>query len=107
MNESTLISYYIIMATEILGLSHKEREEIANIVRYNVYYLPSAAKASGTIKTADYMKVAKLAAILRLADVLDKSHKQKIDSVRVTIKNDTLTIVADTFEDISREAKRS
>lgn len=103
MNESTLISYYIIMATEILGLSHKEREEIANIVRYNVYYLPSAAKASGTIKTADYMKVAKLAAILRLADVLDKSHKQKIDSVRVTIKNDTLTIVADTFEDITLE----
>lgn len=28
-------SYAIIMATEIIGLSHREREIVANIVRYN------------------------------------------------------------------------
>ncbi|MGN0393906.1 MAG: HD domain-containing protein [Coprococcus sp.] len=104
MNESTLISYYIIMSTEILGLSHKEREEIANIVRYNIYYLPSAEKAKDTLGSADYMKVAKLASILRIADVLDKSHKQKIDKMRFNIKNDMITISVDTLADITLEA---
>ena len=29
-------SYNIIMSTEIIGLSHLEREIIANVVRYNI-----------------------------------------------------------------------
>ena len=28
-------SYSIVMATEIIGLSHKEREIVANVVKYN------------------------------------------------------------------------
>lgn len=81
MKDVSLISYHIVMATEILGLSHKEREEIANAVYYNGFYLPSELRASGRIGSADYMKVAKLTAILRLADVLDKSYKQKITNL--------------------------
>lgn len=104
MNESTLISYYIIMATEILGLSHKEREEIANIVRYNIYYLPSKEKCYDTMKTADYLRVAKLTAILRIADVLDKSHKQKITNLTVSMKDKTMTMTVDAFDDITLEA---
>lgn len=34
-------SYSIIMSTEIIGLSHAEREMIANIVRFNTLPLPS------------------------------------------------------------------
>ena len=84
MKDVSLISYHIVMATEILGLSHKEREEIANAVYYNGFYLPSELRASGRIGSADYMKVAKLTAILRLADVLDKSYKQKITNLRIS-----------------------
>ena len=62
MKDVSLISYHIVMATEILGLSHKEREEIANAVYYNGFYLPSELRASGRIGSADYMKVAKLTA---------------------------------------------
>ncbi len=104
MSEGTLISYNIIMSTEILGLSHKEREEIANIVRYNVYYLPSAKKAQEALKSADYMKVAKLTSILRLADVLDKSHKQKISNIKISIKDNTVIMSVDTLADITLEA---
>ena len=103
MNEGTKISYYIIMSTEILGLSHKEREEIANIVRYNHYYLPSQTKAQVSLMTADYMKVAKLTSILRLADVLDKSHRQKISDMKFTFKDNVLTMTVDTLNDITLE----
>ena len=92
MKDVSLISYHIVMATEILGLSHKEREEIANAVYYNGFYLPSELRASGRIGSADYMKVAKLTAILRLADVLDKSYKQKITNLRISLHDNTLVI---------------
>ena len=99
MKDVSLISYHIVMATEILGLSHKEREEIANAVYYNGFYLPSELRASGRIGSADYMKVAKLTAILRLADVLDKSYKQKITNLRISLHDNTLVIYTDTLED--------
>lgn len=97
------ISYYIIMTTEILGLSHKEREEIANIVKYNIHFLPAERKA-GNLSTLDYMKVAKLTSILRVADVLDKSHKQKIADIKVSVRDQKLNITVDTLEDITLEA---
>ena len=104
MKDVSLISYHIVMATEILGLSHKEREEIANAVYYNGFYLPSELRASGRIGSADYMKVAKLTAILRLADVLDKSYKQKITNLRISLHDNALVIYTDTLEDITLEA---
>lgn len=104
MKDVSLISYHIVMATEILGLSHKEREEIANAVYYNGFYLPSELRASGRIGSADYMKVAKLTAILRLADVLDKSYKQKITNLRISLHDNILVIYTDTLEDITLEA---
>ena len=104
MNEGPMISYYIVMSTEILGLSHKEREEIANIIRFNHYYLPSQNKAQVSLVTADYMKVAKLTSILRLADVLDKSHRQKINNMKFTFRDNVLTMTVDTLNDITLES---
>ena len=54
--------------------------------------------------TADYMKVAKLASILRLADVLDKSHRQKISDMKFSFKDYVLTMTVDTLNDITLEA---
>lgn len=104
MHDGARNSYYIVANTEILGLSHKERMEIANIVKYNILYLPSKEKISSELGGSDYIVVAKLAAILRIANVLDKSHMQKIDDISVAIKDDKLVISAQSYEDISLEA---
>ena len=48
--------------------------------------------------------MAKLTAILRLADVLDKSYKQKITNLRISLHDNTLVIYTDTLEDITLEA---
>jgi len=104
MNDAAKNSYYIIANTEIIGFSHKERMEVANIVKYNTHFLPGKNKISAELDDCDYMKIAKLTAILRIANVLDKSHTQKIEDLSVSIKGEQLIITAKTYEDIALEA---
>lgn len=98
-------SYHIVMNTEIIGLSHLEREMVANIVKYNhedFAYYDEIAKDGGIDKDA-YLVVAKLTAILRVANGLDKTHKQKFKDVKTSIHEDELWIQVDTAENIALE----
>ncbi|MFG6357139.1 MAG: HD domain-containing protein [Acetatifactor sp.] len=99
-------SYQIIMATEMIGLSHMERETVASVVRFNhspfIYF--DQIKAMGTALTESaYLSIAKLTAILRLASALDRSHKQKLKGVKATLKEEQLVLMVDTPEDITLE----
>lgn len=98
-------SYNIIMSTEIIGLSHLEREMVANIVRYNrmdfEYYGEMAGRMN--IDKDAYVTVAKLTAILKLANGLDRSHKQKFKKVKAVLKENELILNVDTTEDITLE----
>lgn len=96
-------SYDIIMASEIIGLSHKEREIVANIVKYNVHQLDSYKKLSDKLDEKSYICVAKLSAILRLSNALDRSHKQKIKALKAVLKEKNLTITIETKGDILLE----
>lgn len=86
--------YDIVMSTEIIGLSHKERQAIANMVRYNIEYF-------------DYRKtdivVAKLTAILRLANAMDRGHRQKLADCKLSVKGNQLVIATGYQEDLSLE----
>lgn len=97
-------SYEIIMATEMIGLSHREREIVANVVRFNhsdfLYY---GQQMGGSLDEASYLVVAKLTAILRLANSLDRSHKQKMKGLKAKLADDTLTLRVDNQEDITLE----
>ena len=50
-----------------------------------------------------YMIVAKLAAIMKVANAMDRSHKQKFKNVQAVIKNKELVITIETVDDISLE----
>ncbi len=98
-------SYSIIMGTEIIGLSHAEREIVANIVKYNhmdFEYYEKISRISGLDKSA-YLVIAKLTAILRVANGLDRSHKQKFRNIRATLKEDELILSVDADVDITLE----
>jgi exopolyphosphatase/guanosine-5'-triphosphate,3'-diphosphate pyrophosphatase len=103
MNGAGEISYIIIMSTEIMGLSHKEREEVANIVKYNSMPFPYYDAMRGNIGDCDYMKIAKLVAILRIANAMDRSHKQKASDYDMVVKNKQLVITIDTLSDLALE----
>ena len=98
-------SYSIIMATEIIGLSHLEREIVANIVKYNhldfAYYNEIGKET--TLDKQSYLIIAKLTAILRVANGLDRSHKEKFVDIKVTLKERELVITVDTDVDITLE----
>ena len=98
-------SYNIVMATEIIGLSHKERELVANIVRFNhspFGYYEQVMKQENMDRQT-YLTVAKLTAILRLAASMDRSHKQKLKRIKALLQDNELVISADTMEDLMLE----
>lgn len=98
-------SYQIIMATEIIGLSHLEREIIANVVKFNheefIYYEELSRDSS--LDMPAYLTMAKLTAILRLANGMDRSHKQKFKNIKAQLRENELVLTADTGEDITLE----
>ena len=49
------------------------------------------------------MVVAKLAAIIRVADALDRSHRQKVTDLTVRVQEDSITVLAAADEDITLE----
>lgn len=98
-------SYSIIMATEIMGLSHLEREMVANIVKFNrmeFSYYEDLSRESAMDKQS-YLTIAKLTAILRVATGLDRSHKQKFKDVKAKIQENELILTTGTLEDITLE----
>ena len=99
-------SYQIIMSTEIIGLSSLERKMIAYAVRYNttafVYYDEIQMLGAG-IDRESYIKIAKMTAILRLANAMDRSHCQKVKGITTVLKDRELQMVMDSSQDISLE----
>jgi len=50
-----------------------------------------------------YITVTKLMSILRVANALDRSHKQKMTNTKMYIEEKQLTISTDTYDDITLE----
>lgn len=98
-------SYNIILYTEIIGVSHVEREIVANVVKYNHlkfgYY--DIVEQSSKLDKQAYLTIAKLTAILKLANGLDRSHKQKFKDIKINLKDHDLIISVNTNEDITLE----
>jgi exopolyphosphatase/guanosine-5'-triphosphate,3'-diphosphate pyrophosphatase len=49
------------------------------------------------------MTIARLTAILRVANALDRSHRQKFDDLQIRIQDRKMFILVETGEDISLE----
>lgn len=88
-------AYNIIMATEIIGLSHEERKVVANVVR--------CYEEGFDYEEDDDTRVAKLTALLRMANALDRSHRQKTQDCGMSVKNGELVIGVTYDADISLE----
>lgn len=103
LSNSSLCAYNIIMASEIIGLTHREREIVGLSVLYNNYELDKYENIADKIDKEGYITVSKLSAILRVANALDQSHKQKFKNTKVTLKERELVISVESFEDLSLE----
>ncbi len=79
-------SYYLIEHADIMGVTPEERSIVANIARYHRKGPPDPTHANFRDLSKEARgKVRGLAAVLRIADALDREHKQKIETVRAAI----------------------
>ena len=92
LSEASDCSYTIIMSSEILGLSHKEREIVATTVALNRKPFENYESLSDRFTEKEYLIIVKLLAILKVANALDRSHKQKIKNVNMKVKDSELII---------------
>lgn len=96
-------SYDIIMASEIIGLSHLERQIVAYVTLYKTCPLVPYEEMADMLSQEDYVVVAKLSAILRVSNAMDRSNKQKFKNVKAAIRDKELVITIETVDDIALE----
>jgi exopolyphosphatase / guanosine-5'-triphosphate,3'-diphosphate pyrophosphatase len=95
-------SYYLISSSELFGLRKRELELIANIARYHRRALPQRSHAPFVLLDRDErMIVSKLAAILRVANALDKDHLQKAIALKISREGDQVVLTAQNASDLT------
>jgi exopolyphosphatase/guanosine-5'-triphosphate,3'-diphosphate pyrophosphatase len=58
---------------------------------------------NGDIDRESYLVIAKLTAILKVANGLDRSHKQKFKDIKAALKDEQLILTVDSSVDITLE----
>ena len=96
------------MATEIIGLSHEEREMVAHVVKFNTEEFEYFEKLCSytSIGEQEYLIIAKLTSMLRLVNAMDYSNKQKFKNARFTVKEKQLIISVTSNDDIMLEKEK-
>jgi exopolyphosphatase/guanosine-5'-triphosphate,3'-diphosphate pyrophosphatase len=97
-------SYYLIKNGDLHGFSPNELEVVACVARYHRRSRPRKSNAGyAALPRRMRRAVRVLAAILRLADALDRSHGQIVETVRATLRRGTLRVVAEANGDCELE----
>lgn len=97
-------SYEIIMSTDILGFSNRDKEVVALTAYYHSHLLFGSSSNRGPKVERELVPiVSKLSAILRLADAMDRSYLQKIKSAKVSVEGNELVIKARSKADLTLE----
>jgi exopolyphosphatase/guanosine-5'-triphosphate,3'-diphosphate pyrophosphatase len=95
---------YIVANSEIFGLSYSDIRIVANVVRYHRKAMPNSAHTSFiSLRREHRILVMKLAAILRVADALDRGHSQHVRGFTVQRDEDEIVLDCEYRGDISVE----
>ncbi len=103
MRSHSLYTYKLIMSTDILGFSEEDKEIVALASYYHANNLFENKLGAPKIAKERAPLVAKIAAIVRLADALDRSYLQKIKICKVSVKDGTMKIEARSKVDLTLE----
>lgn len=97
-------SYNIIRSQNIMGFSDRDLELIANIARYHTSKIPTYDDPNYfVLRHKEKIVVSKLSAILKIAESMDSSHLQKIESFDTNVSNDVLYLRLYSVKDILLE----
>ncbi len=97
-------SQYLIMNSDLFGLSRKDTRLVALIARYHRRALPKSNHIEYTVLSReDQLIVSKLAALLRVADALDQNHMQQLKNLTFSREGSAFVIHVHGVEDLTLE----
>lgn len=97
-------SMYLIMNSDLFGLSHHDMLMIAMVARYHRRATPQPYhEGFSMLDRDDRLAVSKMAALLRVADALDRNHMQQVRDLRFTRENGQLMVWVRDVEDLTLE----
>ena len=77
-------SYHLILHADLLGISPSDQVVLANVARYHRGALPRRSQRNyGSLDKESRRRVKRLAALLRIADGLDRGHVGAVERVKV------------------------
>lgn len=88
-----LHSYYLVRNAELMGLSNREVEIIAQVARYHRKSVPKSDHAEfAALSPGDQHIVRGLASLLRIAVGLDRTYDGRVKSVKAKVTSDEIAI---------------
>jgi exopolyphosphatase/guanosine-5'-triphosphate,3'-diphosphate pyrophosphatase len=97
-------SFYLIANAEVFGLSREEHTIVGHVARYHRRAVPQASHPEYmALPRNRRILVNKLAALLRVADALDRAHTEQIRDFRCERHGDDLVIVVPGSADLTLE----
>jgi exopolyphosphatase / guanosine-5'-triphosphate,3'-diphosphate pyrophosphatase len=97
-------SLYLIRNSELFGLGKRDQLLAALVARYHRRASPQPThEGYATLERDERVAVAKMAAILRVADALDESRSQRIHQLNIEYEGNRLVISIPLVEDLSLE----
>jgi exopolyphosphatase/guanosine-5'-triphosphate,3'-diphosphate pyrophosphatase len=97
-------SYYLVANSDMPGFTNRERELIANLCRYHRKSLPTPVHSNYQgLNAEDKRALTLLIPLLRLADHLDLSHKQRIQSMECFVRNGHVVLQLRAPKDVDLE----
>lgn len=97
-------SMYLIQYSELFGLSRRDLLLVSLVARYHRRASPKPTHPGyAMLDREDRVIVAKLAALLRIADALDRSYSQRIKEFSCSLQPERLVISIPGIDDVSLE----
>lgn len=94
----------IILALDLVGISEKDLNIVSACAKYHSHITPGEnSYLFDKMKEEDKIVCAKLIAIIRIADALDRSHKGKFENIEVNYTKKEFTITGYSSEDTTLE----
>jgi exopolyphosphatase/guanosine-5'-triphosphate,3'-diphosphate pyrophosphatase len=89
-------SFHLILHADLLGMTPAEQVMVAHVARYHRGSVPDRRKheAFGKLDRVTRERIARLSAILRVADGFDRGHAAAVDKLRVRWMRRALRISA-------------
>ena len=102
-NNHNNAAHELIKYTELVGIDSEDLDIIGLVVKLYPSEHPYDDIYYSSLPSKEKVLVSKLTAILRIADALDSSHRQKVGKLSVHLQQDELSIVCSSTGDMSFE----